>query len=281
KTTLVDWAYRWKIGQALIKEIEADYDLALSFLEDAKNAYVKNPIPDMRPIEALKARIFLKQGRLDKAKRWVQAQGLSVTDELRYLGEFDHLLLARVCIAEHALSGVAEMLDKMLHAAENQKRTGSMLEILVVQTLLHLEQEDSNQAELSLERALFLAEPEGYVQLFLNEGVHLRPLIEKLALDPGHPFKIYIQKLLSAVMVHDSNFSHPYRPCIPGLIEALTDRELEVLRLVSLGLSNEEISKKLFISLSTVKGHNLRIFNKLQAQNRTEAVACARDLGLL
>ncbi len=281
KTTLVDWAYRWMIAQALIKEIEADYDLALSFLEDAKNAYVKNPIPDMRPIEALKARIFLKQGRLDKAKRWVQAQGLSVTDELRYLGEFDHLLLARVCIAEQAPSGVAEMLDKMLHAAENQKRTGSMLEILVVQTLFHLTQGDSNQAELSLERALFLAEPEGYVQLFLNEGVHLRPVIEKLAQDPGHLLKNYIQKLLSAVMVDDRTSSHLSRPGKPGLIEALTDRELEVLRLVSLGLSNEEISKKLFISLSTVKGHNLRIFNKLQVQNRTEAVACARDLGLL
>lgn len=280
-TTLVDWPYRWNLAQALIKETEGDYIQALNFLEEAKNAYVINPIPDMHPVEALKARIHLKQGRLEKAKQWVQLQGLTATDEIRYLGEFEHLVFALVSIADGAFSGIDEMLTMLLQAAEAQNRIGSVIEILVTQSLFHLAQDDSTQAMLSLERALSLAEPEGYIRLFLNEGAQLRPLIERLAQDNAHPLTTYIHKLLSASSSHDDNNSRSSASAKTGLIDPLTSRELEVLRLVSQGLSNEDISKKLFISLSTVKGHNLRIFNKLQVQNRTEAVACARDLGLL
>ena len=101
QTTLVDWSYRWHVAQARLKEFGGDLEAALVLLDEARRVYVKTPIPDTRPIEALKANIYLKQGRLDKAQDWVRKRGLSADDEISYLNEFEHLILARVLIAEY------------------------------------------------------------------------------------------------------------------------------------------------------------------------------------
>ncbi len=100
QTTLVDWSYRWHLAQAWLKESGGDLEAALVLLDEARRVYVKTPIPDTRPIEALKAKVYLKQGRLDKAQDWARARGLSAEDEISYLGEFEHLILARVLMAE-------------------------------------------------------------------------------------------------------------------------------------------------------------------------------------
>ena len=174
-----------------------------------------------------------------------------------------------------------------MKAAEAQRRTGSVIEILVAQALAHQVQGNLPLALASLERALILAEPEGYVRLFVDEGEPMRLLIldfrsriEKQSSDQGHPLLGYVEKLLSAFerAVEKQSTTHPKKP---ELIEPLSERELEVLRLVAQGLTNNEISQRLVLALSTVKGHNLRIFGKLQAQNRSEAVRRARELGLL
>ena len=94
QTTLVDWLYRWHRAQARLKESGGDLDSALVELDEARRLYVKNPIPDIRPIEALKAKVYLKQGRLDLAQDWVHKRGLLVDDEINYLNEFEHLTLA-------------------------------------------------------------------------------------------------------------------------------------------------------------------------------------------
>jgi LuxR family maltose regulon positive regulatory protein len=294
QTTLVDWPYRWRVAQARLKESGGDFDSALVLLDEARRVYVKNPVPDTRPIEALKANVYLKQGRLDKAQDWVRTRGLSADDEIRYLNEFEHLILARVLIAEYQSSRVngsitqgIGVLERLLMAAEAQRRMGIVIEILVTLSLAYQAQGNIPLARAPLERALDLAQPEGYVRLFVDEGEPVRSLlldfrswIEKQPGGRSRSLRDYSEKLLSVFDRPAEQQSVASRGN-SGLIEPLSERELEVLRLIAKGLTNTEISQRLVLALSTVKGHNLRIFGKLQVQNRTEAVARARELGLL
>ena len=284
KSTLVDWSYRKCIAQAQWKESEGDLDAALDFLEEARRVHVRTPIPDVRPVDALKIRVYLKQGRLSKAQEWVREHQLSVQDEFSFLREFEHVTLARVLIVEYQqkhdkqfIRDALHLLESLLNAAEIANRTGSVIEILLAQAFAFQAENNVLQALASLKRALTLAEPEGYFRLFVDEGMELMELLRELN-DPRETenLKKYIQNILS-VIEHESSHPSPSQP----LIDPLSERELEVLRLIAQGLLNGEISRKLFLSLSTVKGHNLRIFAKLQAKSRTEAVARARELGLL
>ena len=138
----------------------------------------------------------------------------------------------------------------------------------------------------ALERALSLAEPEGYLQSFVDEGEPMRLLLlsfrSSIQKQSGHPLLAYVDKILASfsqpvVIISKSTVTISKAE----IIEPLTDREIEILHLIADGKSNTEISRRLYLALSTIKGHNLRIFNKLQVQNRTEAVARARELGLL
>jgi ATP/maltotriose-dependent transcriptional regulator MalT len=305
-TTLVDWSYRWHVAQARLKESGGDLEAALVLLDKARGVYVKTPIPDTRPIEALKAKVYLKQGRLASVMDWARTRGLSADDEITYLDEFEHLILARVLVAKfHNRQGrgtilqAIGLLERLLKAAEAQKRTGSVLEILAAQALAHQAQRNLPLALAALERALTLAEPEGYIRLFVDEGEPMRLLIldfrswlEKPSVSQRQPAPGYIEKLLSAFgrpgevqaaagSIKPDLIEREVRSAKNMLIEPLSERELEVLRLVAQGYTNNEISQRLVLALSTVKGHNLRIFGKLQAQNRTEAVRRARELGLL
>ncbi len=285
RTTLVDWTHRWNLAQARQKESAGEWDAALSLLDEARRGYVKNAIPMLQPIEAHKARVYLKQGRLDKAQAWVRERSISTGDEVRYLNEYNHLTLARVRLAEGSLVGVNDLLEYLLALAETQKRAGSMIEILLTQALVHQAQDNHAQALAALERALALAEPEGYLRTFVDEGEALGLLISDFRLTiatRAHPLLNYVDKILAAFLQPAGGLSQStITNKASEIIEPLTDRELEVLRLIAKGHSNTEISQRLYLALSTVKGHNLRIFNKLQVQNRTEAVARARELGLL
>ena len=195
----------------------------------------RTPIPDTRPIEALKAKVYLKQGRLAKAQDWARARGLSADDEISYLGEFEHLTLARVLMAEYqsrqgrrSFLQAIGLLERLLKAAEAQRRTGSVIEILVVQALAHQVQGNLPLALASLERALTLAEPEGYVRLFVDEGEPMRLLIldfrsriEKQSSGQGHPLLVYVEKLLSAFerAVEKQSTTHPKKPDTDRAVE--------------------------------------------------------------
>ena len=285
RTTLVDWPHRWNLAQARLKESDGEWDAALQCLDDAQTGYVKNPIPILQPIAAHKARVHLKQGRLDKAQAWARERGLSVKDEANYLGEYEHLTLARVRLAEGSFTGVHELLSCLLALAESQNRTGSAIEILLTQALVHQAQGNLSEALAALERALTLTEPEGYIRIFVDEGEAMRSLISDFGLtvaNRAHPLLEYVNHILDffpqpAEIVTQSKIVKPKSK----IVEPLTDRELDILRLIAAGHSNAEIGQRLYLALSTVKGHNLRIFNKLQVQNRTEAVARARELSLL
>ncbi len=290
QSVLQDWNYRKRLAQARLKESEGNLDSALDLLDDAKRFYARSLIPNTQPVDAIQARIYLKQGRLPKAEEWIREHGLSANDEPGYLREFEHIILARVRIAEYQSNREERiifeglnLLDRLLKVAENQNRIGSMLQILMVTALAHHAAGSTSQAFASLERSLRLAAPEGYFRTFIDEGEPMWALLsafqtwlEKQPRNQYQELDVYAGKLLSA-------FAQPSGTGKPasGMVEALSQRELEVLRLIAQGLSNNEISKKLFLALNTVKGHNRIIFDKLQVQNRTEAAARARELGLL
>jgi len=309
QTTLVDWPYRWHLAQARLKESSGDLEAALDLLDEAKRVYVRNPVPDLRPIEALKAQVYLKQGQLTRALDWARERRLGADDDLSYLREFEHITLARVLIAEYQSNRVesplfqaVRLLERLLKAAEDQRRMGSVLEILVAQALAHQAQGNLPLAFASLKRALTLAEPEGYIRIFVDEGEPMRLLLQRMnrqqtGAEGGRmklfvadsPLVAYVDKLLAAYPKNecdaprpeDGQALHPSSFIPQPLVEPLSQRELQVLRLIAQGLSNREISERLFLALSTVKGHSRIIFDKLQVQRRTEAVARARELGLL
>ena len=205
RSTLVDWPHRWQLAQARLRESAGDWHGALEALDEAARAYTKTPVPAARPIEALKARVHLKQGRLDKAQAWARERGLSLEHEVSYLAECEHLTLVRVRLAEGSLAGIDDLLQRLLAHAEAQRRTASVIEILLTQALAHQAEGDPAQAFAALERALTLAEPEGYLRVFVDEGESMRSLLSDLGSAmaeqgrPGaHPLLGYVSRLLAA-----------------------------------------------------------------------------------
>jgi len=238
----------------------------------------------------MKARVWVAQGRMAEALSWARERNLSVDDALSYMREFEYITLARLLIAqyksdreEHFINEAARLIERLLKAADAGGRMGSVIEILVLQALAHHVQGDIPPALVSLERALTLAEPEGYVRIFVDEGSPMAQLLSAAAAHGIMPD--YTRKLKAAFGAEEQKSGgQSYLPpalSAQPLIEPLSQRELEVLQLVAQGLSNREISERLFLAVNTVKGHNRNIFDKLQVHRRTEAVARARELGLL
>ncbi len=300
QAALPNWSYRLCLAQAGMKEAQGDLDGALELLEEAERLYYRDPVPNVRPVAALKARAWIRQGRLTEALGWAHRRDVSVDDKLSYMREFEHLTLARVLIAchksdraERTIHRAMGLLERLMRAAEEGGRMGSAIEILVVQALAHKAQGDIPRALMPLERALTLAEPEGYIRVFVDERAPMAELLRKInASREGGTLRVkeYVHILLAAfprtedrgLRTDAAAFLHPVlSPQSSSLVEPLSQRELEVLQLVAQGLSNHEISERLFLALNTVKGHNRKIFGKLHVQRRTEAVVRARELGLL
>ncbi|MEJ7842076.1 MAG: LuxR C-terminal-related transcriptional regulator [Rubrobacter sp.] len=283
--------YRWRVAMARIREAQGDLDGALDLLHEAERLYVSDFFPNVRPIAALKARMWVAQGRLGEAVGWARERGLSAHDDLGYLREFEHVTLATVLLAryrsdreERSIHEAMGLLERLLQAAEEGGRMGSAIEILVLQALAHEAQGDIPPAALEpLQRSLTLAEPEGYVRVFVDGG---RPMAQLLSEAAAHGIMPdYTARLLAVfeAEAHKSEDESRLPPALPAqsLVEPLSQRELEVLRLIARGLSNREIGERLFLAIITVKGHNRNVFRKLQVRRRTEAVARARELGLL
>jgi LuxR family maltose regulon positive regulatory protein len=288
--TLPTMQYRSCVAEARIKEAEGDLDGALDLLDQAERQQYLHAAPDIRPVAALKTRVWIAQGMQSEALDWAREQGLSAHDDLSYLREFEHITLARVLIARYRsertdryIHEAMELLERLLQAAEEGGRIGSVIEILMLQALAHKAQGDNPTALSPLERALTLAEPEGYVRIFGDEGEPMAQLLSEAAARGIMPD--YTAKLLTAFEAEEQESedkSYPSSARSPhSLMEPLSQRELEILQLIAQGLSNRQISQRLFLALSTVKGHNRIIFSKLMVGSRTEAVARARELGLL
>ena len=272
--------YRWRVAMARIREAEGDLGGALDLLNEAERLYVGDFFPNVRPVPALKARVWIAQGSLAEALDWVREQGLSVEDDLSYLREFEHITLARVLLAryqderaEASMHEATRLLERLLRAAEEGGRAGRVIEILVLRALAHQALGDIPAALASLQRALTLAEPEGYVRIFVDEGPPMASLL-RAAVKQGIA-RNYVRRLLAAVTEteHDS-------PIKQALIDPLSERELDVLRLLGTDLGGPDIARELVVSLSTVRTHTKNIYTKLAVTNRRAAVRRAAELGL-
>ena len=292
--------HRLRVAQALLKREQGDLDGALDLLYEAERLYVRSPLPVVRPIPAMKARIRVAQGRLSEARSWASERGLSADDELGYLLEFEHVTLARLLLARNgnepdlSIGEALGLLERLLEAAQEGGRPGSEIEILALRSLAFRARDDIPSALAALERALTLAEPEGCVRVFADEGPPMAELLTRLSASPekGSPGRAaYIRGLLAAFekRIPSGTARKPpgdaaartAAPLARALREPLSERELEVLGLIGRGLSNREIGERLFLALDTIKGYNRRIFDKLDVKRRTEALARARELGLL
>ncbi len=318
--------YRWWVAMSRIREAQGDLDGALEALQKAERLYVGGFFPNVRPVPALRARVWVTQGRqgmqgmqgmLGEAAAWVREQGLSVEDalgKLSYLHEFEHITLARLLLAQysidrsergdhaehrggggdHADRSIHEalrLLERLLQAAEEGNRMGSVIEILVLLSLAHRMQGDIDAALVPLERALALGEPEGYVRIFVDEGMPMAVLLEEAG--KRRVAQSYVLRLLAAFGEtgetqeigeagkaggQDGQDGTPVRQ---GLVEPLSVRELEVLRLLRTELTGPEIARELMVSLHTMRTHTNNIYAKLGMNNRRAAVRRAEDLGLL
>ncbi len=281
QAALPRWQYRWCLTQARIKEAQGDLDVALDLLHEADRLHYRHIIPDVRPVAALRTRVWVKQGKLTEGLAWAREQGLSADDDLSYLRECEHITLVRVLIARYRSDQVVEsiheargLLERLLKAAKVGQRMGSVIEILVLEALAHEAQDNIPLALPPLERALTLAEPEGYVRLFVDEGPPMATLLREAEQHTAAPH--YIGQLQAAFGKAEGR-----KPATQLLIEPLSERELTVLRLLGTDLSGPEIARELVVSLNTMRTHTKNIYGKLGVHNRRAAVRRAEELDLL
>lgn len=281
---------RWRVAMARLRQAQGDLAGAVELLDEAESLYNGDFSPDVRPVSALRARAWVAQGKLAEALGWAREQGLSAEDDLHYLREFEHITLARILLARSKSnrkdSSVREaigLLERLLKGAEEGGRMSSVIEILVLQALAHQALKDIPPALVSLERALALAEPEGYARIFLDEGADIAKLL-RAAMARGITPN-YTSRLLDAwEAVHQGEYAPSLSASSSAaqpLIESLSHRELEVLRLFRTELSGPEIARELTIGLSTVRTHTKSLYSKLNVNSRRAAVKRGTELGLI
>jgi LuxR family maltose regulon positive regulatory protein len=272
-------AYRWRVAAARIKQARGDFAGALELLDQAERVYDTDFSPDVRPIGATRARVQLAQGDVASAVAWVRDRGLAADDALSYVREYEHITLARTLLAQQAAGQVGQLsadlmglLDRLLEAAENGQRAGSATEILILQALAHQARTDTRIALATLEQALERAQAENYVRVFLDEGA---PMVALLRAAANQGVAVHHARRLLAE-VDDA----PSAPSRQALVEELSSRELEVLRLLRSDLSGPDIARELLVSLNTMRTHTKSIYSKLGVNNRREAVSRSAELGL-
>jgi LuxR family maltose regulon positive regulatory protein len=273
--------YRSRVTAARIRQAQGDPDGALVLLDEAERLYASDFSPNVRPVAAVRARAWIAQGNLSAAWGWAREHGVTVAGELSYLHEFEHATLARLLLAQGTrdraddrIAVAAELTERLLAAADDGGRTGSAIDILVVQALARHARDDPAGALSSLARALALAEPEGYVRVFIDEGPPMLALLKLAAKDRKAPS--HVRRLLAAAVTIEGR-----TPVEQPLVEPLSERELEVLRLLESELDGPEIARELTVSLATVRTHTRSIYAKLGVNSRRAAVRRAAELGLL
>jgi LuxR family maltose regulon positive regulatory protein len=227
---------------------------------------------------ATRARLWLAQGKLGDARHWAETRGLSAEGRLDLTNVGEYLALVRILLAEGRVDEATRLLSRLQNDMESAGRYGNLVAVLVLRAIALGMQADTGSALAVLEQALSLAQPEGYMRVFLDEGRPIETLL-KIAVTQwqDHDLLAYTRKLLTA-------FADEAVPPTAGQMPhaaILSERELEVLRLMEAGCSDREIANELVIAIGTAKRHAANIFDKLDVRNRTEAVTKARQLGLL
>jgi len=267
------------IEVAKVLQAIGDMDGAFDAIQKGKRvASNVSPWPGFH-VAAQQARLLLAQGNLGDVSYWVQDSGLRSDDKLSFQYLFRYIILARVFIAQRAFDEAARLLARLLVVAEAAGAIGYVIEILVLQMMALQAQGKIDQALIPLERALALAKPEGYVRTFIDEGLPMDKMLRQ-AVVQGIAVG-YAGKLLAALEMETKDRLGPRSASLRSMVEPLSERELEVLRLLKTNLSSTDIAEELTISVNTVRTHIKSIYSKLNVHNRQDAVQRAQELELL
>jgi LuxR family maltose regulon positive regulatory protein len=252
-----------------VKLAQGDGAGAADILAQAAQAASQSNLVYQTPVVvAAQVVTFLRQGDLAAAAHLAQTHNLPISQ-------------ARVLLAQGDASAALAILEPFRQQMEGKSWQDERLKVMALQAVALHAQGEKDKAMQVLGDALALAEPGGFIRLFIDEGEPMRRLIADCRLqiaNTSQNLRLYLDKLLAAF---DSSTNENRTSKIQNWVEPLSERELQVLRLIDQGLSNREIGVRLVLALDTVKGHNRRIYDKLQVQSRTEALARARELGLL
>jgi len=256
------WA--WGNVESAFDEVEQSIECAsqMGFPQATRNA------------RAQQVRYWMLQGRVTLARRWSDSIDFDPYLPSPYGRQFEQLTFARLLIAEEQPMPALPILDATDELAKSQSRDADRIEIAVLRALAYKCQGDNPNAVSALHHALAMGEPGGFVRIFADEGAQIIPLLRHAAVHGD--YRDYAQRLLTAI----EGASTASISAQQESIEALSDREIQVLRLVAAGLSNRDIGRQLFIAERTAKKHLTNILGKLQATNRTQAVDNARRMGL-
>ncbi|GAB4508289.1 MAG: LuxR C-terminal-related transcriptional regulator [Anaerolineae bacterium] len=275
------WQHRLCMTWARLKVSQGEMEAALALLDEAQQHTTRLPLPLVQPAAAAKARIWIAQGKLDAAQAWALQYEITPEGNITYLREYEFITLARLLIARSQQSGAVEgmqvalrLLARLLEAAEEGGKMGSAIEILILQALAYDAQGDRPGALVPLQRALTLAEPEGYLRLFVDEGAPMAVLLAEAFRQNIRPE--YTRRLLAGFTT-----SPVKAAAVQPLIEPLSERELDVLRLLNTDLNGPDIARQLMVSLNTMRTHTKNIYSKLGINSRRAAVRRAEELGLL
>lgn len=268
-----------------LRQARHDANGALAAIQEAESAVGEPAAPLVRAdLLALRARVLVRQGAVNEAARCVEEAARLVERDRGQTSAMVALSMSRVFAAQSKPAEAVAHLTRSIAAAEEAGRLGAVLELRILRSLALVRQGDARAAEADLERALALAEPEGYVRIFLDEGQPVQMLLAQWLAHAEHGrLRDYAVRLLSQFDAELPEVTTVPESVAPtgGLIERLSQRELEVLHLIALGNTNQEIARQLFVAPGTVKAHTASIYRKLDVANRTEAVARARQLGIL
>jgi LuxR family maltose regulon positive regulatory protein len=262
-------------GLARIRAAQRNWEGAFAALDELVELGEGNPAVVMPAVESHRALLWVALGRVDDANRWVMSTGLDTQGEINYHQLDELVVLARVLMIRGADSEAVDLLTRMIKTAEEAGWFRRVFEMQILLALAHQASGERNEALIALEQVLITTEPEGYVRIFVDEGDPMVTLLreaEARGIAPG-----YIPTLLAAFETDEIQVEPP---SATSLIEPLSERELEVLRLLKTELTGPEIASQLMIALSTMRTHTQNIYGKLGVSNRREAVRRAEELNL-
>lgn len=280
---------------ALMLEMVGESKKAQELIESGLNRMKKHHNEIFaRQLKALSVLIDLKRGEFSTGNSWAESSGLNSDDEPTYQNELELLTFARLLMATDKADQALPLLSRLQHLAESHSRQRNAVEVMILQALAHHTGGNEAKAIETLEQVLILTEPESYIRSYIDEGEPVSKLLLQLLKQKGRQWETEKPELLRYVIKLNDAFgistpapktqkTQTENENLPWwyVNDPLSERELEVMQLVSQGLSNQEIANKIFISAGTVKRHISNIYQKLDVHSRVQAIELSRKFGLI